>query len=58
MDIYIPLLGNRCYRISFTYKHHLSNHLVRFILFSCNSQKKRLYLQYKRKYRRTDNEYK
>lgn len=30
-------------------KHHLSNHLVLFILFSCNSQKKRLYLQYKRK---------
>ena len=25
----------------------MSNHLVLFILFSCNSQKKRLYLQYK-----------
>ena len=27
---------------------YLSSHLVLFILFSCNFQKKRLYLQYKR----------
>ena len=28
-------------------KHHLNYHLVLFLLFSCHSQKKRLYLQYK-----------
>ena len=38
-------------------KHHLNYHLVFFLLFSCHSQKKRLYLQYKRKYRRTSNEH-
>ena len=35
-----------------------SDILSHFILFSCISQKKRLYLQYKQKYRRTSNEYK
>ena len=38
-------------------KRHLNSHLVLFLLFSCHSQKKRLYLQYKQKYRRTSNEY-
>ena len=39
-----------------TIQLQMSNHLVLFFLFSCLSQKKRLYLQYK-KYRRICNEY-
>jgi hypothetical protein len=40
-----------------TIQQQMSNHLLLFLLFSCNSQKKRLYLQYKQKYRRICNEY-